>query len=320
MNLAPATPTSIHLAAEIIRNGNLVAFPTETVYGLGADALSAPACAKIFAAKNRPHFDPLIVHVAEVEGIEKICARFDGRTRQLVEKFWPGPLTLVVPKTELVPDLVTAGLLNVALRMPDHTVALALIRAAQTPIAAPSANPFGYLSPTTAQHVAEQLGSKVDLILDGGPCPVGVESTILDLSMATPRLLRLGGLPLEMLEPILGRLEIFASDPTRPLAPGQLPSHYAPHTPVEFLPENESHIATGKKIGLLAFQNLPEHLIFAAIEILSPQGNLQEAAANLFSCLHRLDRAGLDLIYAEPVPEMGLGRAIMDRLRKAAAK
>src|SRR5262245_29557837 len=235
MNLVPATPASIRLAAELIRNGNLVAFPTETVYGLGADALQAPACAKIFAVKNRPFFDPLIVHVADLGWVEKLCARLDERARRLVEDFWPGPLTLVFPKTDLVPDLVTAGLPNVALRMPDHPVALELIRAAQKPIAAPSANPFGYLSPTTAQHVAEQLGNGVDMILDGGPCAVGVESTILDLSEEMPRLLRAGGLPLERLEHAIGSIEVSRTHPHFPLAPGQLPSHYAPRTPVQFL-------------------------------------------------------------------------------------
>lgn len=316
MNLVSATPASLQLAAEIIRNGNLVAFPTETVYGLGADALNATACAKIFAAKNRPYFDPLIVHLADLSWLEKLSAQFDERARRLAEKFWPGPLTLVVPKTGLVPDIVTAGLPNVALRMPNHPLALELLRAAQTPIAAPSANPFGYLSPTTAEHVAEQLGNKIDLILDGGPCPIGVESTILDLTEEKPRLLRPGGLPLEMLEPLAGRIEIYQSDSERPLAPGQLPSHYAPRTPVAFL-SADFKFPADQKAGLLAFQTPIENLPFAKIEILSPAGDLAEAAANLFSCLHRLDRAGLQIIFVEPVPEAGLGSAIMDRLRKA---
>jgi len=316
MNLVSATPASLQLAAEIIRNGNLVAFPTETVYGLGADALNATACAKIFAAKNRPYFDPLIVHLADLSWLEKLSAQFDERARRLAEKFWPGPLTLVVPKTGLVPDIVTAGLPNVALRMPNHPLALELLRAAQTPIAAPSANPFGYLSPTTAEHVAEQLGNKIDLILDGGPCPIGVESTILDLTEEKPRLLRPGGLPLEMLEPLAGRIEIYQSDSERPLAPGQLPSHYAPRTPAAFL-NADFKFPADQKAGLLAFQTPIENLPFAKIEILSPAGDLAEAAANLFSCLHRLDRAGLQIIFVEPVPEAGLGSAIMDRLRKA---
>jgi L-threonylcarbamoyladenylate synthase len=317
MNLVPASPASLQLAAEIIRNGNLVAFPTETVYGLGADALNATACAKIFAAKNRPYFDPLIVHLADLGWLEKLSAQFDERGRRLAEKFWPGPLTLVVPKTDVVPEIVTAGLPSVALRMPNHPLALELLRAAQTPIAAPSANPFGYLSPTTAEHVAEQLGNKIDLILDGGPCPIGVESTILDLTQEKPRLLRPGGLPLEMLEPLVGKIDIYQSGNERPLAPGQLPSHYAPRTPVAFL-NADFKFPADQKAGLLAFQTPIENLPFAKIEILSPAGNLAEAAANLFSCLHRLDRAGLQIIFVEPVPETGLGSAIMDRLRKAA--
>lgn len=317
MKLVGATSSAIQEAATLIRAGRLVAFPTETVYGLGADALNPLAVAKIFEVKNRPRFDPLIVHIADASSIEQLCASDDERAQKLIDRFWPGPLTLVLPKSESVPEIVTAGLPTVALRMPAHPVALDLIRAAGTPVAAPSANPFGYLSPTTAEHVKEQLGEKVDMILDGGPCQVGVESTIISLSEPVAVLLRPGGLPLEQIEQIIGKVTISTIDPARPQAPGQLPRHYSPRTPIRVLRGDNPYIPEGKRVGLLAFQRPPENIAYARIEVLSPVGDLKEAAVNLFACLHRLDRAGLDVIYAEPVPEVGLGRAIMDRLAKA---
>lgn len=319
MKLVVATSSTIHQAATFIRAGGLVAFPTETVYGLGADALNPMAVAKIFEVKNRPRFDPLIVHIADVSLMEKLCTLGDERARKLIDRFWPGPLTLVLPKSEIVPEIVTAGLPTVALRMPAHPVALALIREAGTPVAAPSANPFGYLSPTTAEHVKEQLGEKVDMILDGGPCQVGVESTIINLSQPEAVLLRPGGLPLEQIEQTIGKVRIAATDSSRPQAPGQLPRHYSPRTPLRILMGDTPRIPEGKRVGLLAFRHPSENLPYERIEVLSPAGDLKEAAVNLFACLHKLDRAGLDVIYAEPVPAVGLGRAIMDRLMKAAA-
>ncbi|MBT9170911.1 MAG: Threonylcarbamoyl-AMP synthase [Actinobacteria bacterium] len=343
MNMVGVTQETIKEAAALIRKGGLVAFPTETVYGLGADALNPLAVVRIFEVKNRPRFDPLIVHLADFSSTEKLCSSVDERARKLMEKFWPGPLTLVLPKTEVVPDIVTAGLPTVAIRMPAHPVALRLIEEAGTPIAAPSANPFGYLSPTTAEHVREQLGERVDLILEGGKCPIGVESTVIELTGKEPLLLRPGGLSIEEIEKVIGKVKISTISP-RPRSPGQLTHHYSPRTPIRILkgkefelithagaaPSNHEngdengesifYLKTKKRVGLLSFKSPKKNLPYEVVEILSPRGDLREAAANLFSCLHKLDRAGLDIILAEPVPEVGLGRAIMDRLCKAAGR
>ncbi len=306
--------------AEIIRRGGLVAFPTETVYGLGADAFNPIAVARVFEVKKRPYFDPLIVHLATLKDLDRLVREIPSKAERLIEKFWPGPLTLVLFKKEEVPEIVTSGLQTVAVRMPKHPMTLQLIQLAETPIVGPSANPFGYLSPTRAEDVQEQLGDQVDFILDGGPCEVGVESTIVSFAEEGPALLRAGGIPLEEIESIIGKVNITKSGEKGPLAPGMLPKHYAPRTPVllnwdEASPEELKE----KRIGLLAFREPMVFFNFSHIEILSKKGDLREAAANLFSAMRRLDRLGLDLILAEPVPEVGLGRAIMDRLRKASS-
>ncbi|MFH1801080.1 MAG: L-threonylcarbamoyladenylate synthase [Candidatus Omnitrophota bacterium] len=317
-NLLCSTNENLRRAAALIQNGGVVAFPTETVYGLGADVFNLRAVARIFEIKNRPSFDPLIVHIADFNDMKKLCSSINASAKKLMKKFWPGPLTLVLPKHKTVPDIVTAGLPTVAVRMPSHSVALRLIQLAETPIAAPSANPFGFLSPTTAMHVAEQLGDKVDLILDSGKCSVGIESTILDLSGDMPVLLRPGGIPLEVIEKAMGQTVLKGSQSLpKPMSPGQLPCHYSPSTPIKIL-NGEQSKQIGK-VGLLALKVPRNEAFFKAVEVLSISGDLKEAAANLFSCLHRLDGAKLDMIYAEPVPEVGLGRAIMDRLRRASA-
>jgi L-threonylcarbamoyladenylate synthase len=311
---------AIRRAAQIIRQGGIVAFPTETVYGLGADAYNPLAVARVFEVKRRPYFDPLIVHIASPAHLRKLVKDIPSSARKLTEKLWPGPLTVVLFKEEHVPDIVTAGLPTVALRMPSHPMALSLIKESKCPLAAPSANPFGYLSPTTAEHVRGQLGDQVDLILDGGPCPVGVESTIVSFSENRPRLLRPGGVSLEEIESIIGKVEISPIQ-NRPVAPGMLPRHYAPRTPI-VLDWDEKHLDSykGKKIGFLAFREPENFLQFQHIEVLSKKGDFREAAANLFSAIRRLDALDLDLILAEAVPEAGLGRAIMDRLRRATSK
>ena len=308
---------TIYRAAEIIKEGGIVAFPTETVYGLGADAFNPLAVARIFEVKRRPYFDPLIVHVANPSNVEELAKEIPSNAKKLIEKFWPGPLTVVLSREEDVPDIVSAGLPTVAIRMPNHPMALGLIKECKCPIAAPSANPFGYLSPTTAEHVREQLGGQVDLILDGGPCPVGVESTIISFSENKPRLLRPGGISLEEIESIVGKVEISRAE-EGPSAPGMLPKHYAPRTPI-VLDRNEKNpnLYKGKNIGLLVLQEPKNNLKFHFVEVLSKKGDLREAAANLFAAIRRLDRLNLDLIVAEPIPEIGLGRAIMDRLRRA---
>jgi len=326
MGIVRAEPEAIARAASLIRRGELVAFPTETVYGLGADALNPVAVARIFEVKRRPKFDPLIMHISERGWVEDLCAGVDERARRLMEEFWPGPLTLVLGKRAIVPEIVTAGLPTVAVRMPDHPVALELIRLSERPIAAPSANPFGYLSPTTAEHVYQQLGDRIELILDGGPCRVGVESTILDLTAEEPELLRAGGLPLEELVRVLKCKIITPQErcgqkEQRPKSPGQLPRHYSPKTPVRLLKPAEIEQLPpleGMRVGLLLFREPVDLPPGYKVEILSAKGDLREAAANLFTALHRLDRAGLELIFAELAPERGLGRAINERLRKAA--
>ena len=319
--LPASDPKSIRLAAEIIRGGGLVAFPTETVYGLGADALNPDAVAKIFEAKQRPSFDPLIVHIATRASLDRLVETISLGDYRLMDVFWPGPLTLVLPKREIVPDIVTAGLPTIAIRMPAHPVAQALIREAGVPIAAPSANPFGYVSPTCAQHVLDGLGDRVDLILDGGPCPIGVESTIVAMNGTWPELLRPGSITLAELREVIGPV-LHAADSRTVVSPGQLHRHYATRTPVTILGAQGARpsVQGQERAGLIAM-SVPSHVDdrFCAIEVLSPSGDLREAARNVFAALRRLDALGLDRLYAESCDERGLGLAIMDRLRRCAA-
>jgi len=313
-------PGHIKEAANIIKGGGLVSFPTETVYGLGADALNPIAVTKIFEAKNRPFFDPIIVHISNLTSIEKLTNSYTKTAQKLAERFMPGPLTIVLSKSDIVPDIVTAGLPTVAIRMPSHKVALELIKESETPIAAPSANPFGYISPTKAEHVIEQLGDKIDMILDGGECVIGIESTIIKVDTPEPVILRYGGVPLEEIEEVIGKVKIADIDHEKPHSPGQLPYHYSPRTPVKLIEQIDAIDLKGSRTGVLAFKAPQKSIPHAKVEVLSVKGDLREAAANLFSSLHRLDTAGVDIIYAEAIPEIGLGKAIMDRLRKAAKK
>lgn len=312
-----ATSKNIKRAAEVIKSGETVAFPTETVYGLGADGLNPTAVAKIFEAKNRPSFNPLILHIASINQLYDLVNIKSKKVQQLVEAFWPGPLTIVLPKKEIVPDIVTAGNLTVAIRLPKHPIALKLIEAAGKPIAAPSANTFGFLSPTTAKHVEKQLGEKVSYILDGGKSDVGVESTIIEVCEDRIYLLRPGGITIEMIEKVCGKVEVKKTDLNNPTSPGQLQHHYAPKVPIKFLNELNEKEIKAKKVAGLFFKENKTHLKFKHIEILSPRGELHEAAANLFHHLHLLESLNVDLIIVEPVKEEGLGIAIMDRLRKA---
>jgi len=312
-----ATEEHIRNAAAIINAGGLVAFPTETVYGLGADAMNPIASAKIFEVKNRPFFDPLIVHIPDRSWVDRLSVEIHKSAAALMEAFWPGPLTIVVKKNDSLPDILTAGLDTVALRMPSHPVALALLRYAGTPIAAPSANPFGYLSPTTAGHVASQLGGSIDMILDGGPCSVGIESTILRADASGITLLRAGGTPVEAIESIAGTV-ISAEHSPAPQSPGQLPYHYSPRTPVKIIEDLSEAVLPDS--GLLSLYRPEDVKKFRSVEVLSEKGDLTEAASRFFHCLHLLDAAECSTIYALPVPEVGLGRAIMERLRKAAAR
>jgi len=308
-------------AARLLREGKLVSFATETVYGLGASALDVNAVAKVFAAKNRPYFDPLIVHIADRSWLPRLVASWPEMAQRLAARFWPGPLTLVLPKTDLVPDLVTSGLPSVAVRMPAHPLALELLRLADVPIAAPSANLFGQLSPTCAEHVTERLGDQIDYLLDGGPCAVGLESTVLLLESGRAVLLRPGGVPLEEIESIIGPVALLSREATADQAaaqsPGMLPQHYAPRTPLVIV-EDLSRVTSPARCGLLVLQPHPAANRFAAVEVLSAGGDLTAAAANFFAALRRLDASHVEQIVAMPFPNRGLGRALNDRLMRAA--
>jgi L-threonylcarbamoyladenylate synthase len=367
------TEQDMQKAAAILKEGGLVAFPTETVYGLGADAFNTRALAQVFEAKGRPRFDPLIIHIAEYAGLERAArlSTLPPDRRALVEKcaaaFWPGPLTLVLPKQPDLPDLATAGLSTAAIRWPDHPVAQALIgfsgyTGKPGTVAAPSANPFGRLSPTRAEHVIEGLGEKIDCVIDGGPCPVGVESTVLDLASPRIALLRPGGISREALENVIGPVasgpavsgipdtagppgaagpkpEQGAPEAERPVpSPGMLKSHYAPLSPL--------FLHSGKEMAALSYKKGEAYLFFSgksrnvwrdraggkspndgehpdgdpAVLTLSENGNVPEAAANLFEFLHRLDALRPERIHAETLPEKGLGAAVNDRLRRAAKR
>jgi L-threonylcarbamoyladenylate synthase len=303
---------AIAQAAEILRAGGLVAFPTETVYGLGADATNAQAVAKIFEVKGRPAANPLICHMSDQLGAEALAV-FDERAKLLAQTFWPGPLTLVLPQRPFSPisELVTAGLATLALRVPSHPVALALLKATAKPLAAPSANPSGRISPTSAAHVAEGLGDKVDLVLDGGPCSIGLESTIVGLSAAGAMLLRPGAIAESAIAALIGELCRPRGD--RVEAPGMMATHYAPARPLRL----EATAASGLGEALLAFgPKTPPG--FARVLNLSETGDLARAAANLYAYLRCLDRPPFERIAVMPIPEQGLGVAINDRLRRAA--
>ena len=308
------SPEAIAGAAQRLREGGLVGFPTETVYGLGADAGNDRAVARIFEAKGRPRFNPLIIHVADLARAEEIVV-FEDRARGLAARFWPGPLSIVLPRRAAAPVslLAGAGLDTLAVRVPANQTALALIEAARVPVAAPSANPAGGVSPTRAEHVAAALGGAVDLILDGGPCAVGMESTVIDLTGDRPVLLRPGGITQEDLEAALGPLATAAGAPATPRSPGRLASHYAPRLPLRI---DAASVRADEALLSFGAHRLSG---FAAECNLSPGGDLVEAAANLFAMLRALDRPDFTGIVAMPVPETGLGRAIMDRLRRAAA-
>jgi len=307
-------------AARCLKQGGLVAFPTETVYGLGADAANPAAITRLYQAKGRPAFNPLIATVGDLKAARRI-GRFDAQAIALARAFWPGPLTLVVPKTAdcAVADLATAGLDTVAIRVPANTIARAILRAFGEAVVAPSANLSGHVSPTTAAHVRSDLEGRIDLIIDGGPVEVGVESTIIGCFEA-PMLLRPGGLPREEIERVLGRQLLrppadAESDGGQPLAPGMLASHYAPHTRVRL---NAREVEAGEALLAFGEQALPGAKQAAAVMNLSPRHDLAEAAANLFGYLRALDAYAARAIAVMPVPDEGLGEAINDRLRRAA--
>jgi L-threonylcarbamoyladenylate synthase len=307
----------ISKAVSILSQGKLVAIPTETVYGLAANALNAEAVTKIFVAKNRPYFDPLIVHVKSADAAKEYADQISDLSFELMKRFWPGPLTLLLPRKNVIPDLVTSGLDRVGLRCPDHAMTLELLRSLPFPLAAPSANPFGYVSPTSPQHVNDQLGNAIEYILDGGKCKVGVESTIVGFEDNAPVIYRLGGLSVEDIESVTGSAKVMTTSVSNPQAPGQLQSHYAPRKKV-LIGDISELLKDYNRVGVLSFQ---EKYSSGKIEkqiVLSSSGSLEETAQKLFSSLRELDKSDVDIILTELVPNIGLGRAINDRLRRAA--
>jgi len=309
--------SSIEQAVTSLKAGDVVAFPTETVYGLGAAALNSIGVAKIFEMKKRPHFDPLIVHIGQKEWLSSIARHVSPQAQALIDRFWPGPLTIILEKQPTIPDIVTAGLQTVAVRMPSHPVALNLINAFGSPIAAPSANPFGYVSATRATHVACLFHNKLALVLDGGPSTFGLESTIVAIRDHQVLVRRHGAVTIEELQGLVGEVHTETRDD--PLdSPGQLPYHYAPHRPLAIIKTLDE--ATISASSLLLFQAPSRAPLSKYVRILSPSGDLREAATNFFSHLIELDREDVDVIYAEKMPEIGLGRAMMERLKKAASK
>ncbi|MDR2535688.1 MAG: threonylcarbamoyl-AMP synthase [Treponema sp.] len=333
------TDDTLRQAADFLAAGELVAFPTETVYGLGADAFNPAALARVFEVKRRPRFDPLIIHISGLEDLERVAdiASLTPLVRKqaadLCRCLWPGPLTLILPKIPSVPDLATSGLPTVAVRFPAHPIAQKLIRLLNRAVAAPSANPFGYLSPTSAEHVREQLGDQIAMILDGGPADIGVESTVLDLAGSTPRILRPGGTPKERIEAVIGPLEAGeTSESAIPCSPGQLKNHYAPKIPLILHGQAEmSSVPYNRSEGYLFFSSDSRSRWTktqqpdldgegeSRIRTLSEAGNMPEAAANLFKTLHELDKLEIFAIHAEQVPNAGLGNAVNDRLFRGAA-
>lgn len=324
-------PGALTRAADLLRQGELVAFPTETVYGLGANALDAAAVRRLFEAKGRPADNPLIVHLAAGDAVVDLVEVVPDAARVLMARFWPGPLTLVLKRKPIVPDVVTAGLDTVAVRVPAHEAALQLIRAAGVPLAGPSANLSGRPSPTTAEHVLADLGGKIAAVLDAGPTGIGVESTVLDVTTNPPAILRPGGLPQEALESVIGRVELAERHPARPRAPGQKYRHYAPRARVVVVDGRSAeeisrqiancvrwHAARGQRAAVLATAETQGAYAGLTVAVTGSRHRLEEVAARLYAALRYLDGLGVDYVYAEGLPRSGLGAAVMDRLERAA--
>jgi L-threonylcarbamoyladenylate synthase len=328
-------PSKIEIAANVIRSGGLVAFPTETVYGLGAAALDRAAAGKIFKVKRRPFTDPLIVHIAARDDYFSLVDEVSPLTERLMEKFWPGPLTLIARKSSIVPGVVTAGLNTVAIRMPAHKIAISLIKTAGIPVAAPSANLFGHPSPTTAQHVSDDFAAGIDLIIDGGRATIGVESTVLDLTAAPPQILRPGGVTREEIEEMIGKVALFSArehgNLTPSPSPGMMDTHYAPRAKLILVEGNHASVvkkvqkladslkAQEKKVAIMATDESVSNYNGSSVRSFGSRDDLKSCAYNLFSVLRSLDKEGADIIIVEAVDPSGLGLAIMDRLRKAAS-
>ena len=311
--------SDINLAIESLKKGNVIAIPTETVYGLAGNAFAESSVNKIFKIKNRPSFNPLIVHIPNPKYINKIAQNIPKIAQKLSKHFWPGPLTLVLEKQKHISDIVTAGKPTVAVRVPNHKLTLDLLSKLPFPLVAPSANPFGFTSPTSAKHVIEYFADKIDLILDGGVSLKGIESTIIGFENDNAVLYRHGSIPIEEIEKITGKVEIKNKNNLSPEAPGMLKRHYAPKTKIVFSNDFIKSIKSypNKKIGILCLKKIKKIPKSVHQEVLSSDGNLNEAAKNLYAALHKLDRLNLDLILTSNMPEYELGRSINDRLRRA---
>jgi L-threonylcarbamoyladenylate synthase len=315
--------TDLNEAIKELTADGIIAIPTETVYGLAGNAYSEKAVEKIFKLKNRPFYNPLIVHIKAVSYLSEVARDIPAVARELAKEFWPGPLTLVLKKQPYIPDLVTAGKDTVAIRVPNHPVSLNLLDQLSFPLAAPSANPFGSISPTSASHVFNYFGDKLSIILDGGESRRGIESTIIGFENDLPVIYRLGSLSMELIEEKIGkvRTKTYSSD-NLPSAPGMLDRHYAPFTATYLTDDVESLLSfySGKKVGLLLFRKPIDLLPIEHQEILSISGDLEEAAKNLYAAMHRLDGLHLDMIIAERLPDLGLGRTMNDKLHRASKK
>ncbi|MEZ4905105.1 MAG: L-threonylcarbamoyladenylate synthase [Spirosomataceae bacterium] len=313
--------TDILYAKQLLQSGQVVGIPTETVYGLAGNAFDEDAVLKIFNVKNRPQFDPLIIHTDTLLKVATFVSAFPEKAQKLAIAFWPGPLTLLLPKSEFISDLVTSGLDTVAVRIPNHPLTLQLLSILDFPLAAPSANPFGYISPTSAQHVAQQLGEQIPYILEGGKSNIGLESTIVGFEENETVIYRLGGIAVEVIEEVVGPVKVMAHSSSNPKAPGMLKSHYAPLKPL-FTSDFEQLLEQypKEKIGYLAFQYKRKGISSKNQRVLSSTGDAQEAAKQFFSHLRYLDNLLIEVIYAEFLPEEGLGRAINDRIRRATVR
>ncbi|TXD49634.1 L-threonylcarbamoyladenylate synthase [Polaribacter sp. IC073] len=308
----------IQKAVALLTNEQLVAIPTETVYGLAGNIFSEKAIKSIFSTKKRPFFNPLIVHIPSVDSLEAIATHIPEKAKLLAAAFWPGPMTLVLKKSKNIPDIITAGKDTVAVRVPDHPVTLELLRQLPFPLAAPSANPFGSISPTEPAHVERYFKNDIQMVLDGGACSNGIESTIIGFENEEPIIYRLGALALEDIEAVVGRMNIKNKEEISPDAPGMLARHYAPKTRTFLVDDVASEVKKhlGKKIGVLVFKNSLENSSLTEI-VLSKNGSIQEAASRLYAAMHTLDSKNLDIIIAEKFPEFGLGNSINDRLQRA---
>lgn len=302
----------------MLEKGNVIAIPTETVYGLAANALNADAVTQIFSIKNRPYFDPLIVHIPYIDDVYKYASLFHWKAQKLAKKFWPGPLTLILPKKNIIPDIVTSGLPYVGLRVPNHQKTLKILKKLDFPLAAPSANPFGYVSPTSAEHVAEQLGDKVSIIIDGGKCKIGVESTIVFFENPDePAILRYGGISVEEIEKCIGKVKISIANSSKPQSPGMLDKHYSTLTPIKSIDEIEISKIDKTKSAVIVFDKYIEQIPYENQIILSEKSSLNEAASNLFEAMRKLDNGKFELLIYGNFPKQALGLAINDRLKRA---